>query len=46
VEEAKREPVCLKVSIDDIKAKNYNLDIKNPNTVDEAHRDPEELLSE
>jgi type I restriction enzyme M protein len=35
-----------KVTIEDIKAKNYNLDIKNPNTVDFAHRDPDELLDE
>ena len=33
-----------KVSIDDIKARNYNLDIKNPHTVAEDHGDPEELL--
>jgi type I restriction enzyme M protein len=33
-----------KVSIEDIKANNYNLDIKNPNAVDEGHGDPDELL--
>jgi type I restriction enzyme M protein len=32
------------VSIDEIKARNYNLDIKNPNTVDAAHADPSVLL--
>jgi type I restriction enzyme M protein len=35
-----------KVSIDSIKANNYNLDIKNPNTQDEDHGDPEELLTQ
>lgn len=35
-----------KVSIDDIKAGGYNLDIKNPSVVNNAHRDPEELLAE
>ncbi|MBE7438216.1 MAG: SAM-dependent DNA methyltransferase [Spirochaetales bacterium] len=33
-----------KVPIDRIKANNYNLDIKNPNAVEESHGDPEELL--
>lgn len=32
-----------KVSIDEIKAKNYNLDSKNPNIKDIEHADPEEL---
>ncbi len=35
-----------KVSIEQIKAGNYNLDIKNPNTPDAAHADPEHLLAE
>jgi len=35
-----------KVSIDEIKASGYNLDIKNPSVVNNAHRDPEELLAE
>ncbi|MBT3358826.1 MAG: N-6 DNA methylase, partial [Rhodospirillales bacterium] len=35
-----------KVSADDIKARGYNLDIKNPHTVDANHGDPEELLGE
>jgi type I restriction enzyme M protein len=35
-----------KVPVDEIKANNYNLDIKNPNTPDEDHGDPEELLAE
>jgi type I restriction enzyme M protein len=35
-----------RVSVEQIKASNYNLDVKNPNKVDDAHRDPEELLAE
>ena len=35
-----------KVSIEQIKANGYNLDIKNPNTVEDDHGDPEELLAE
>ena len=35
-----------KVDIEQIKANNYNLDSKNPNVVDDAHRDPAELLAE
>jgi type I restriction enzyme M protein len=34
------------VSIDEIKAGGFNLDIKNPSVVNNAHRDPEELLAE
>lgn len=33
-----------KVSIEDIKARNYNLDIKNPHQAEEESKDPEELL--
>lgn len=33
-----------RVSIEDIKARNYNLDIKNPHTVEEANGDPQKLL--
>jgi type I restriction enzyme M protein len=33
-----------RVSIEDIKARNYNLDIKNPATVDAAHGDPVLML--
>lgn len=33
-----------KVSVDQIKANNYNLDIKNPHVIDIDHGDPEELL--
>ncbi|MGE4493130.1 MAG: SAM-dependent DNA methyltransferase, partial [Syntrophotalea sp.] len=35
-----------KVSVEQIKAGGYNLDIKNPNTVEDDHGDPEELLAE
>jgi type I restriction enzyme M protein len=34
-----------RVPIDDIAASGYNLDIKNPNTVDEGHEDPDVLLA-
>jgi type I restriction enzyme M protein len=33
-----------KVTAEEIKANNYNLDIKNPNTPDEDHGDPKEIL--
>jgi type I restriction enzyme M protein len=35
-----------KVSIDDIKARGYNLDIKNPNAPETSHDDPDELLAQ
>ena len=35
-----------KVGIDEIKARNYNLDFKNPHTVANDHGDPEELLAQ
>ena len=35
-----------KVSLDTIKANNYNLDIKNPNVLDAAHVDPKQLLAD
>ncbi len=35
-----------KVSIDQIRERDYDLDISNPNTVEVALRDPDELLSE
>jgi type I restriction enzyme M protein len=34
-----------RVSIEDIRASGYNLDIKNPHQIDEAHVDPEHLLA-
>ena len=35
-----------KVSLEDIKASNYNLDIKNPHVGEEINHDPEELLQQ
>ena len=37
--------VAWKVTADEVKARNYNLDIKNPHTVADDHGDPEELLA-
>jgi len=37
--------VVWKVTIDEIKARNFNLDFKNPHTVEEDHGDPGELLA-
>jgi len=34
------------VAIDEIKARNYNLDIKNPHAVEEGYGDPAKLLAE
>ena len=42
----KKNEYAWKVSAKEIKEKGYNLDIKNPNTVDPGHGDPGELLSE
>ncbi|MHB1605424.1 MAG: type I restriction-modification system subunit M [Leptospirales bacterium] len=41
----KETEVAWKVSFNEIKARNYNLDFKNPHTVAEDHGDPEELLA-
>lgn len=41
----KENEVAWKVSAEDVKARNYNLDIKNPHTVADDHGDPEELLA-
>jgi type I restriction enzyme M protein len=38
--------VAWKVSLDEIKARNYNLDVKNPHTVADDHGEPEELLAQ
>jgi len=35
-----------KVSVDDIKARNYNLDIKNPHVGEQVSHDPEVLLTQ
>lgn len=40
----KETEVAWKVTDDEVKARGYNLDIKNPHTVAEDHGDPEELL--
>jgi type I restriction enzyme M protein len=37
--------VAWKVTIDEVKARNYNLDFKNPYVVADDHGDPEELLA-
>jgi len=39
-------PRAWKISAEEIKARNYNLDIKNPHTEEEDHGDPEELLED
>jgi type I restriction enzyme M protein len=39
-------PQAWKVSADDVKARGYNLDIKNPHAVVDDHGDPETLLEE
>ena len=36
--------VAWKVSADEVKARGYNLDFKNPHTVADDHGNPEELL--
>jgi type I restriction enzyme M protein len=37
--------VAWKVGIDEIKARNFNLDFKNPHTIADDHGDPAELLA-
>jgi type I restriction enzyme M protein len=37
--------IAWKVTLDEIKARNYNLDFKNPHVVADDHGDPEELLA-
>jgi type I restriction enzyme M protein len=37
--------VAWKVTIDEVKARNYNLDFKNPHVIADDHGDPEELLA-
>jgi len=41
----KESAVAWKVSLDEVKARNYNLDFKNPHTIADDHGDPEELLA-
>ena len=38
-------PQAWKVTAEEVKARGYNLDIKNPHTVADDHGDPEELLA-
>jgi len=38
-------PQAWRVSLDDVKARGYNLDIKNPHSVADEHGDPAELLA-
>lgn len=45
-EERVESEIAWKVSVEDIRANNWNLDIANPNKVDAEHRDPDELLKE
>ncbi|MEI8042175.1 MAG: N-6 DNA methylase [Verrucomicrobiota bacterium] len=40
----KETEVAWKVTADEVKARAYNLDFKNPHTVEADHGDPEELL--
>ena len=37
--------VAWRVTADEVKARSYNLDFKNPHTVADDHGDPEELLA-
>ncbi|MCC7201359.1 MAG: N-6 DNA methylase [Nitrospirae bacterium] len=37
--------VAWKVTIEEIKTRNYNLDFKNPHVADEDHGNPAELLA-
>ncbi len=37
--------VAWRVTADEVKARGYNLDFKNPHTVEDDHGDPEELLA-
>lgn len=40
----KEGPLAWKVTAEEVKARGYNLDIRNPNTAPDDHGDPEELL--
>jgi type I restriction enzyme M protein len=42
----KADEYAWKVTVEDIAARNYNLDCKNPHEVAVNHRDPEELMEE
>jgi type I restriction enzyme M protein len=38
-------PQAWRVTADDVRARGYNLDIKNPHAIDDDHGDPEHLLA-
>ena len=38
--------VAWKVSVEEVKARNYNLDFKNPHTVIDEYKEPEDVLGE
>ena len=40
----KEKPQAWRASVEEVKARGYNLDIKNPHSVSEDHGDPETLL--
>lgn len=42
----KEGPLAWKVTAEEVKARGYNLDIKNPHSVADDHGDPEQLLAE
>ena len=42
----KESEYAWKVSVKDVVANNYNLDIKNPHVVDADHGDPKDILKE
>ena len=42
----KETPLAWQVTLAEIKARNYNLDIKNPNAEASKHGDPDELLAD
>jgi type I restriction enzyme M protein len=44
--EREEGPLSWKVTAEEVKARGYNLDIKNPHTVADDHGDPETLLAE
>jgi type I restriction enzyme M protein len=41
----KEGPQAWKATAEEVKARGYNLDIKNPHTVEDDHGNPEELLA-
>jgi len=43
--ERKESEVAWRVTADEVNARNYNLDFKNPHTLADDHGDPEELLA-